>query len=133
MTCSHGAVRCRSPGRINLNTDPAGGYLRRRFAAAFEYSDCTVDDARLVVLNAMDAAERGAVIRVHTRCVRVERAEEWTLILNARGRRTVATARVLVNTTGPWTANFSEFVPAVGEKGAGPAGEGQSRRRAAHV
>ena len=102
--------------RINLNTDQAGGYLRRRDTAAFEYSDCTVDDARLVILNALDAAERGAMIRVHTRCVRVERAAEWTLILDVRGRRTVATARVLINTTGPWTANFSEFVLRSSEK-----------------
>ena len=102
--------------RINLNTDPAGGYLRRRDTAAFEYSDCTVDDARLVILNALDAAERGAMIRVHTRCVRVERAAEWTLILDVRGRRAVATARVLINTTGPWTANFSDFVLRSAEK-----------------
>ena len=102
--------------RINLNTDAAGGYLRRRNAAAFEYSDCTVDDARLVILNALDATERGATVRVHTRCVRAERSDEWTLVFNARGRRTVATARVLINTTGPWTAQFGEFVLHAPEK-----------------
>jgi glycerol-3-phosphate dehydrogenase len=95
---------------LNLITDDAGAPLRRSYAAGFEYSDCTVDDSRLVVLNALDAAERGAVVRLHTRCVRVERSDEWTLVLNARGRRTIATARVLVNATGPWTAQFSEFV-----------------------
>jgi glycerol-3-phosphate dehydrogenase len=95
---------------LTLNTDPAGAPLRRSFAAAFEYSDCTVDDSRLVIANAMDAAARGAIIRLHTRCIRVERSAEWTLVLNARGRRTIATARVLVNTTGPWTLEFNEFV-----------------------
>jgi glycerol-3-phosphate dehydrogenase len=95
---------------LKLNTDPAGVLLRRGYAAAFEYSDCTVDDSRLVVFNAVDAAERGATIRLHTRCMRVERSDEWTLVLNARGRRTIATARVLVNATGPWTSQFSEFV-----------------------
>jgi len=96
--------------RVNLNRDIAGNCLRRRDEVAFEYSDCTVDDARLVILNAVDAAERGAVIRVHTRCARAERSHEWTLVLDARGRRSVATARVLVNTTGPWTAQFSHQV-----------------------
>src|SRR5689334_21834674 len=47
--------------RINLDKDVAGRFLRQTYAAAFEYSDCTVDDARLVILNAVDAAERGAV------------------------------------------------------------------------
>lgn len=95
--------------RVNLITDDAGAPLRRSFAAAFEYSDCTVDDSRLVILNAVDAVERGAVVRLHTKCVRLERSEEWTLVLNSRGRRSIATARVLVNATGPWTAQFSEF------------------------
>ena len=102
--------------RLTLNTDAAGGYLRRSYAAAFEYSDCTVDDSRLVVLNAVDAAERGATIRLHTRCMRADRSDEWTLVLNARGRRTVTTARALVNATGPWTGQFSELVLRAKEK-----------------
>ena len=57
------------------------------FRYGFEYSDCWVDDSRLVVLNALDAAERGAVIRTRTRCTRAERRDEWELVLNARGRR----------------------------------------------
>jgi glycerol-3-phosphate dehydrogenase len=96
--------------RVNLLTDAAGAPLRRSFAAAFEYSDCTVDDARLVVVNAVDAAERGAVIRLHTKCVRLERSDEWTLVLNSRGRRSIASSRVLVNAAGPWTGQLSEFV-----------------------
>ena len=61
---------------------------------------------RLVVLNALDAAERGADIRTRTRLARAERRDEWELVLNARGRRQVATARVLVNAAGPWIGQW---------------------------
>lgn len=95
---------------LDLNTSIAGDPLRRSFIAGFEYSDCTVDDARLVIVNAIDAVERGATVMTHTRCVRVERGDEWSLVLMSRGRRSVVTARVLINATGPWTALFSEMV-----------------------
>src|SRR4029079_713875 len=74
------------------------------------YSDCWVDDSRLVVLNALDAAEHGATIRTRTRCARVERRDEWELVLNARARREVKTARVLVNATGPWIGAVADTV-----------------------
>lgn len=95
---------------IDLARDPLGTPLKPRARYGFEYSDCWVDDARLVVLNALDAAERGAVIRTRTRCVRVERGADWKLVLEVRGRRDVMTARVLVNATGPWVATFGETV-----------------------
>jgi len=95
---------------IDLLTDEAGDPLRRTFYHGFEYSDCFADDARLVVVNALDAAERGAAIRTRTRCVRAERASEWQLILNVRGAREVATARVLVNATGAWVESFAETI-----------------------
>src|SRR5689334_934474 len=59
---------------LDLTHDPLGVPLKRPFGTAFEYSDCWVDDARLVVLNALDAAERGASIRTGARVVRAERA-----------------------------------------------------------
>jgi glycerol-3-phosphate dehydrogenase len=92
------------PGRrtIDFRTDPVGEPLKRNLALGFEYSDCTVDDARLVVANAVDAAAHGASIRTRTRCIRAERGADWTLVLESRGRRGVATARVLVNAAGPW-------------------------------
>ena len=72
--CSAAASCCRrrapSISPIIRSAQP----LKRSFRYGFEYSDCLVDDARLVVLNALDAAERGAVIRTRTRCVRAERA-----------------------------------------------------------
>jgi glycerol-3-phosphate dehydrogenase len=100
------------PGRrtVDFRADPAGEPLKRNLTFGFEYSDCTVDDARLVVANAVDAAARGASIRTRTRCIQAERAAEWTLVLDARGRRGFATARVLVNAAGPWLAAVAEGV-----------------------
>ncbi|HZL31921.1 MAG TPA: glycerol-3-phosphate dehydrogenase [Pseudolabrys sp.] len=95
---------------IDLTHHVVGQPLKRSFRYAFEYSDCAVDDSRLVVLNALDAAERGAVIRTRTRCVRVERRDEWELILNSHGRRSTATARVLVNAAGPWIGEVADTV-----------------------
>ena len=95
---------------LDLLIDAAGQPLRNVFHHAFEYSDCFADDARLVVLNAVDAAERGAVIRTRTRCVRAERSDVWRLILNARGQRDVVTARVLVNAAGAWVESVADTV-----------------------
>ncbi len=95
---------------VDLTHHPVGQPLKRSFRYGFEFSDCRVDDARLVVLNALDAAERGAVIRTRTRCIRAERRDEWELVLNARGRREVKTARVLVNAAGPWIGEVADTV-----------------------
>src|SRR5437667_5720000 len=83
--------------------------LKRRYRLGFEYSDCQVDDSRLVVLNALDAAERGAVIRTRTRLVRAGREDDvWQLVLNTRGYREAVTARALVNATGPWVGQVAK-------------------------
>jgi glycerol-3-phosphate dehydrogenase len=95
---------------VDFTHDAAGQPLKRSHRYGFEFSDCLVDDSRLVVLNALDAAERGAVIRTRTRCVRAERRDEWELVLNARGRREVKTARVLVNAAGPWIGEVADTV-----------------------
>jgi glycerol-3-phosphate dehydrogenase len=95
---------------IDLGHDPLGAPLRVQYRWAFEYSDCATDDSRLVVLNAVDAAARGAVIRTRTRCLSAERAGEWTLVLETRRRREVATARILINATGPWIGDFARSV-----------------------
>jgi glycerol-3-phosphate dehydrogenase len=96
--------------RVDLAVDATGVPLRRHFHRGYEYSDCFADDARLVVLNALDAAERGADVRTRTRCVRAERGDIWRLVLNARGVRQVVTARVLVNAAGAWTDTVAELV-----------------------
>jgi glycerol-3-phosphate dehydrogenase len=95
---------------IDLAADPLGAPLKRPPGRGFEYSDCFADDSRLVVLNAVDAAERGAMIRTRTRCIGLERGDVWRLVLDVRGRRDTATARVLVNATGPWIKLFAETV-----------------------
>jgi glycerol-3-phosphate dehydrogenase len=100
---------------LDLTHHPMGYPLNRRYRFGFEYSDCTVDDSRLVILNAIDAAERGAVIRTRTRCVRAERSDEWRLILTDHGRRDEVTARVLVNAAGPWAGIVMENVLRVAE------------------
>jgi len=95
---------------VDLTHHPVGQPLKRSFRYGFEFSDCLVDDARLVVLNARDAAERGAVIRTRTRCIRAERRDEWELVLNTHGRREVTSARVLVNAAGPWVGEVADTV-----------------------
>jgi glycerol-3-phosphate dehydrogenase len=103
---------------LDLITDEAGQPLRRQFHNAYEYSDCFADDSRLVVLNAVDAAERGAVIRPRTRCIRAERTDVWRIVLMARGQRDVITARILINATGAWAESFAENalrLPATGK------------------
>jgi glycerol-3-phosphate dehydrogenase len=95
---------------VDLVNDPLGAPLKGRYGKGFEYSDCQVDDSRLVALNALDAAERGAVIRTRTRCVRAERGQTWRLVIEVRGRPDIVSARVLVNATGPWVGTFSDDV-----------------------
>jgi glycerol-3-phosphate dehydrogenase len=95
---------------LDLTHHVVGQPLQRRFRLGFEYSDCWVDDARLVVLNAVDAAARGAVIRTRTRVVRAEREELWRVVVESRGRRDVVSARVLINAAGPWAGQVAENV-----------------------
>jgi glycerol-3-phosphate dehydrogenase len=63
-----------------------------------------------VIANAVDAAERGAVIRTGARCVRADRLDTWRLAVIDRGHRQVITARALANASGGWTASVAETV-----------------------
>ncbi|HET6598615.1 MAG TPA: glycerol-3-phosphate dehydrogenase [Burkholderiaceae bacterium] len=93
---------------VNLRNHPAGVPLQKRFTRGFVYSDGWVDDARLVVLNAIDAAERGARIFTRTACVDARRGTtHWQAVLQAfDGTRHHVKARALVNAAGPWAAQF---------------------------
>ena len=92
---------------VDLRRHPAGPALDPRFTRGFEYSDGWVDDARLVLLNAIDARERGAEIRTRTRCESVRReAGGWRAVLSTGGGRCEVGARALVNAAGPWAAEF---------------------------
>src|SRR5690348_1354867 len=106
-----GARKLLPPSRtVDLTHNVLGQPLQRRFRYGFEYSDCSVDDARLVILNAIDARERGAVIRPRTRLARAERRAEWELMLDSDGGRESVQARLLVNAAGPWVAHLAESV-----------------------
>jgi glycerol-3-phosphate dehydrogenase len=115
------ASRSGLPGAatVDVTHHPFGNALRRPFGTAFEYSDCVVDDSRLVIANAVDAAERGADIRTGARCVRADRLEVWRLAAIDRGRRQVITARALVNASGAWTASVAETILRLPPPGAG--------------
>jgi glycerol-3-phosphate dehydrogenase len=95
---------------IDITHHPIGDALQRPFGTAFGYSDCLVDDSRLVITSAMDAAERGAVIRTGARCVRADRSDIWRLVVIDRGHRQVITARSLANAAGAWTEIVAETV-----------------------
>lgn len=88
---------------IDLRSHPAGAPLRPGFGPAYVYSDGWVDDARLVILNARDAADRGADIRPLTEAVRLERSDGlWTIHgCTAQGEAVQFKARVVVNAAGP--------------------------------
>lgn len=90
---------------LDMRSDPAGIPLKPIFRRAFEYSDCCVDDARLVVLNARGAADRGAIIHTRTAVTSARReGMHWLVGLqNLRnGKRREVRARLLVNAAGPW-------------------------------
>jgi glycerol-3-phosphate dehydrogenase len=95
---------------LDVTHHPIGNALKRPLGLAVQYSDCVVDDSRLVVLNAVDAAARSAVIRTGARCVRADRSDSWRLAVIDRGHRTVISARALVNATGAWTRLIAENV-----------------------
>ena len=91
----------------DLAGGPLGAPLEAGFRKGFIYSDCWVEDARLVVLNALDAAERGAEIRTRTELVSgMREAGLWRAELRdgMTGERSTVTARALVNAGGPWAS-----------------------------
>lgn len=91
--------------RLDLRIDSAGAPLKSQFKHGFEYSDCWVEDARLVVLNAMDAAHRGADIRVRTEMQSAHRVgSHWDMSVLDRtsGQTQNLQAKILVNAAGPW-------------------------------
>ena len=88
---------------LDLAQDPIGEPLKPEFKRGYEYSDCWVDDARLVVLNARDAAGRGATIRTRCKVVAARRADDvWQVDVETNGHRQSIRARGLVNVAGPW-------------------------------
>ncbi|HHW4679674.1 MAG TPA: glycerol-3-phosphate dehydrogenase [Xylella sp.] len=101
-----------SSHRINLTTHPAGQPLKTELHTGFIYSDAHVQDARLVVLNAMDAAQHGACILTRTRCMNICRhGTHWLAELeHAQGAQHHIRARAVINATGPWAAAFLDHI-----------------------
>ncbi len=97
---------------VNLARDNIGDALKPEFKRGFEYSDCWVEDSRLVVLNARDAANHGAIIEPHTRCVSAQRLHGlWDIVLqDDEGRQRHIAARSLINASGPWVGDVAQSV-----------------------
>jgi len=103
----HLGGRKKLPGTrvLDLKRDPVGAPLLDKYTRGFEYSDCWVDDARLVVLNAVDAARKGATVLTRTPCVSARREDGgWTIETKDRmtGEARTFRAKILVNAAGPW-------------------------------
>ena len=105
-TISAAGICCRRRARsISSMTRWASRLIANRYTKGFEYSDCFVDDARLVVLTARDAADRGAEIRTRSRAVEIRQVDgiwQVTVENTISGERTTIQARALVNAGGPW-------------------------------
>lgn len=94
---------------IDLREAPAGAALNPKFTKAYEYSDCWIEDSRLVVLNARDAQAKGAKIMVRTKVLSAERADDlWQVTVenSETGESSVICARMLVNAGGPWVGEI---------------------------
>ena len=104
---------------IDLGRHVSGNVLQGRYRRAFEYSDCWVQDSRLVVLNARDAHARGAEVRTRTACVSLEpEGSSWTAVLADRvsGERVTVAARGVVNASGPWVGRIRSLAGGTGAR-----------------
>ena len=105
----HLGGRQKLPGcrNIDLRRDPEGRPIRPEFTRAFEYSDCWVDDARLVSLNALDAKERGATVMTRTAATSARRVGgSWEVAFTAAdGATSTVRAKAIANAAGPWVEN----------------------------
>ena len=106
----HLGGRKKLPGTrtLDLRTAPEGLAIQDRYSKAFEYSDCWVDDARLVVLNAIDARERGGTVLTRTAAASLTRDSTlWKAVLTRQdGAEMTVKARAVVNAAGPWVENI---------------------------
>jgi D-erythritol 1-phosphate dehydrogenase len=105
----HLGGRKKLPGcrNIDLARDPEGKPIRSEYTRGFEYSDCWVDDARLVSLNALDAKERGTTVMTRTAATSARRVNgAWEIELTSAGAtKSLVRARAIANAAGPWVEN----------------------------
>jgi glycerol-3-phosphate dehydrogenase len=91
---------------VDLRTDPVGEPLKPAYTNGYEYSDCWVEDSRLVVLNARDAQARGAEIHTRSRCTSARREDgNWTIEMERDGKVETVRAKTIVNAAGPWVSS----------------------------
>ena len=96
-----------STATLDLAKDEAGKPLKPFLKKAYEYSDCWVQDSRLVVLNAVDAQARGAEIMTRTKVIAAKRrGDHWEVELDAGGEYRMVRTKMLVNAAGPWVAHI---------------------------
>ena len=115
---------------IDLRRHESGRALQGRYRRAFEYSDCWVQDSRLVVLNARDACARGAEIRTRTECVSLSPGDSrWKAVLEDRlsGEQCTVMARSVANATGPWVSRTRSLA------GGGGAEQGVRLVKGSHI
>lgn len=96
---------------LDLRKDPAGRPLKKKFERAYEYSDCWVEDSRLVALTAKDARHRGATIWTRTKVVSAQRnPDHWVVTLRetSTGIERTVTCQALVNAAGPWVEDITK-------------------------
>ncbi len=108
-----GRERLPASRSIDLSRSPHAAALREELRHGFVYSDCWVDDSRLVILNAIDAAERGATILTRTKFISASKdGAGWRALCEdaQSATRFEIPARVIVNVAGPWVQNVSEGV-----------------------
>ena len=111
--------RLAASASLNLRKHPAGTPLQPQFTRGFIYSDGWTDDARLVVLNALDAVAHGATVLTRTRCQKIEvRDGVWRAqLVRTTDAAIEVSARSVVNATGPWVSRFlSDATPARSER-----------------
>ncbi len=99
----------RGTSKISLDKDLEENPLKKKFKKAFEYSDCWIEDNKLVALNALDAKNRGAKILTRTKVIEAKRIKGfWKIIVENQLTREVEEhqAEVLINAAGPWVADI---------------------------
>jgi glycerol-3-phosphate dehydrogenase len=96
---------------VDLRTDVTGKPLKEQFTRGYEYSDCWVEDSRLVVLNARDAKAKGAEIRTRTKVKSARRVDGmWDVEIESSGKTETIRAKAIVNSAGPWVSNVLSSV-----------------------
>lgn len=113
---------------IDLRHTPEGEPLNDTFENAYEYSDCWVEDARLVILNARDAQARGATIMPRTKVISAERVDAlWKITAEANGATQIIHAKMIVNAAGPWVEDIIKHKVRINSK------EGVRLVRGSHI